>query len=119
MARRAIENALRGAPDMAADPEVEQRKAALVREAGEIVAGIRALGAAVSGDPLLDVGTLARAVETGLLDAPNLRGSPYARGTVRTRAVNGAIVAVDERGSPLAERERVARLLENPLPPLS
>jgi len=112
MARRALENALRGAPEMDAGPGVLQRKAALVEEAREIVAGIRALGADVPGDPLLDVETLARAVEVGLLDAPNLRGSPYARGKVRTRAVNGAIVAVDERGAPVAEHARVARLLD-------
>ena len=112
MARRAIENALRGAPDMAADPKVQQRKATLKDEAMEIVAGIRELGSDASGDPLLDVETLATAVEIGLLDAPNLRGSPYASGRVCTRAVNGAIVAVDESGSPLAARERVARLLD-------
>jgi len=58
------------------------------------------------------VETLARAVEIGLLDAPNLQGSPYASGRVCTRSVNGAIVAVDGSGSPLAERERVARLLD-------
>jgi len=119
MARRAIENALRGAPDMAADPGVGQRKATLVEEAIEIVDGIRALGAEAPGDPLLDVETLARAVEVGLLDAPNLRDSPYASGRVRTQALDGAIVAADERGSPLAERERVAQLLDSRSSPLS
>ena len=112
MARRAIENALRGAPDMTRDPQVQRRAAALVDEAMEIVAAIRALGAGASGDPLLDVEVLARAVEVGLLDAPNLRGSPYACGRVRTRAVDGAILAVDEGGRVLAERDRVAAILD-------
>ena len=38
MAQRAIENALRGAPDMTTDPKIQQRKAALKTEAMEIVA---------------------------------------------------------------------------------
>ncbi len=111
MARRAIENALRGAPDMAADPVVQRRKAALKAEAQIIIEGIRALGQNAAGDPLLDVETLARAVETGLLDAPHLRGNPLACGRVRTGAVDGAVVAVDEDGRVLGEAERVAEIL--------
>ena len=111
MARRAIENALRGAPDMTADPAVQERVAFLKQEAMHIVNGVRELGANRPGDPLLDVETLARAVETGLLDAPNLRGNPYACGEVRTRAIEGAIWAVDETGQPVSERDRIARLL--------
>jgi len=111
MARRAIENALRGAPDTTADPVIQQRKATLMAEAMEVIAGMRELGQA-PGDPLLQVETLAQSVETGLLDAPNLRGSPYACGHVQTRAIEGAIVCIDEQGRPLGERERVARLLE-------
>jgi hypothetical protein len=111
MARRAIENALRGAPDMTTDPKIQQRRAALKTEAMAIVAGMRELGKDVPGDPLLNAEVLARSVEAGLLDAPNLRGNPYACGQVRTRAVGGAVVAVGESGCPLEERERVARLV--------
>jgi hypothetical protein len=111
MARRAIENALRGAPDMTRDPQVRRRATALWDEAMQIVAAIRALGTGVPGDPLLDVEVLARAVEIGLLDAPNLRGSSHACGRVRTRAVDGAILAVDEGGRVLVERDRVAAVL--------
>jgi hypothetical protein len=111
MARRAIDNALRGAPDMAADPDVQRRREILQEEAMSIVEGIRALGKHAEGDPLLDVETLARAVEVGLLDAPHLQGNPHACGRVRTRAVEGAIVAVDEAGQPLAEPARVAAIL--------
>jgi len=111
MARRAIENALRGAPDMTADPEVQERKERLKAEAMQIIDGIRRLGVNASGDPLLDVKVLARSVEIGLLDAPNLRGSSHACGQVRTRAIGGAIVAIDQKGRPLEERERIARLV--------
>ncbi len=110
MARQAIENALRGAPDMTADAAVQARKEALKREAMLIIAAIRALGAPGAGDPLLDVETLARAVERGLLDAPHLRGNPLACGRVHTRAIDGAIWAVDERGRVLSEAERLAEI---------
>jgi len=116
MARRAIEDALHGAPDMAADPAIQQRKEQLKAEAMDIVEGIRALGTGAGPDPLLDVDTLARAVEVGLLDAPHLRGSPHACGRVRTLAIDGAIWAVDERGQPLSEEERVGGIHSTPRP---
>jgi methylmalonyl-CoA mutase cobalamin-binding subunit len=111
MARRAIENALRGMPDMTADPAVQRRKETLKAEAMHVITAMRELGAGSSGDPLLDVEVLARSVEAGLLDAPHLRGNPHACGRVRTRVVDGAVVAVDERGEPIQERERVASLV--------
>lgn len=111
MARRAIENALRGAPEMAADPLVQQRKEMLKREAMIIVQAIRSLKKSEAADPLLDVETLARAVESGLLDAPHLHGNAHACGLVRTQAIDGAIFAVDGAGRPLAEEERVNAIL--------
>jgi len=113
MAQRAIENALRGAPDMAADPVVQRRRTALKHDATTIIRAIRGLGSGSHGDPLLDVEVLARSVELGLLDAPHLRGNPLACGRVRTQAVEGAIVPLDKEGRPLAEAARVARVLES------
>jgi hypothetical protein len=116
MARRAVENALRGAPQMTVDPEIQRRKEAIKAEAMALVAAIRRLGESVyekppNADPLLDVETLAQAVEKGLLDAPHLRGNPHACGQVRTRAVEGAIVSIGQDGRPQTEQERVAALL--------
>jgi len=111
MARRSIEHAMNDAPDMTADPEVQARVETLESEAMVIVDGIRALGAGCSGDPLLDIETLSQAVEVGLLDAPNLRGCGHACGTVRTRAADGAIVAVNQDGTVIPESERVTRCL--------
>ena len=77
----------------------------------EIVA-IRALAGPEVPDPLTDPGTLARAVTTGILDAPHLRNNPYGRGRVITRLDDrGACVAVDAAGRPLSEAERLARLM--------
>lgn len=112
LAQRAIENALRGQPDMTADPLVQERKEELVREAQVTLEAIRTLAGPDVPDPLTDPATLARAVTTGILDAPHLRNNPYARGEIVTRVdERGACVAVDPAtGRPLSEEERLARL---------
>jgi len=112
LARRAIENALRGQPDMTADPAVQARKEELIREAQVTLEAIRALAGPDVSDPLTDPATLARAVTTGILDAPHLRNNPYACGQMVTRIdERGACVAADPvSGRPLSEEERLARL---------
>ncbi|MGQ9599159.1 MAG: cobalamin-dependent protein [Anaerolineae bacterium] len=112
LARRAIENALRGAPEMTSAPAVQDRSAELIREAQVTLAAIRALADPDVADPLTDPRTLARAVTVGVLDAPHLRNNPFARGQIVTRIdERGACVAVDPAdGRPLLEEERIARL---------
>ena len=110
MATKVIQNCLYGMPDMTKDPEVQQRKDELVKEAMVIVDAIRQLGAGKVDDPLTDPDILARAVEIGVLDAPQLKGNPYACGKVRTRIINGANYAVDEEGNILSEKERIERI---------
>jgi len=110
MATKVIQNCLYGMPDMTKDPEVQRRKDELIEEAMVIVEAIKQLGAGKAEDPLSDPDILARAVEIGLLDAPQLKGNPYACGKVRTRIVNGANYAVDEEGNILSEKERVKRI---------
>lgn len=112
LARRAIENALRGAPEMMADPAVQQRCRELVQEAQVTLAAIRTLADPDAPDPLTDPQTLARAVTSGVLDAPHLRNNPFARGQIVTRIdERGACVAVDpDDGRPLTEEERITRL---------
>jgi len=112
LARRAIENALRGQPDMTADPAVQQRKKELVREARVTLEAVRALAGPNVTDPLTDPTTLTRAVTTGVLDAPHLRNNPFARGRIVTRIdPRGACVAVDPAtGRALSEEERIGRL---------
>ncbi len=112
MARRAVENGLRGQPDMTADPLVQERKAELIREAQVTLEAIRSLADEGVDDPLTDPATLTRAVTAGVLDAPHLRNNPFARGEVVTRIDSrGACVAVDPAtGEPLTEEERLRRL---------
>lgn len=110
IARRAIQNALHGAPDMTADPAVQARRAELVTEARVTLDSIRSLAAPGAADPLTDPATLARAVTSGILDAPHLRNNSFARGEIITRIVDGACVAVDSNGRPLPEVKRLQRL---------
>ncbi len=110
MARKVIQNALYGLPDMTADPEVQKRKEELVEEAMVIIEAIKQLGAGKSADPLSDPEVLAHAVERGLLDAPQLKGNPHACGKVKTRIIDGANYAVDEEGHILSEKERVKQI---------
>lgn len=112
LARRAIGNAVRGAPDMSSDPAVQARKDQLLHEAQVTLAAIRSLASADVADPLTDPATLASAVTSGILDAPHLLNNPYALGELATRVdERGACKAVDPNtGQPLTEQARIARL---------
>jgi hypothetical protein len=112
LARRAIENALRGQPDMTADPAVQRRKEHLVQEAQITLDAIRSLAEPGVTDPLADPATLACAVMAGILDAPHLRNNPFALGQLQTRYVDGACVAVDAAGRPITETERLDTFLK-------
>jgi hypothetical protein len=112
IARRATENALAGAPDMMTDPRVQSRAAELVAEAQVALDAIRGLAGQRVADPLSDPVTLARAVTSGILDAPHLRNNAFARGRIITRIDRrGASIAIDAQGGrPLPEAERLAQL---------
>jgi hypothetical protein len=112
LARRSIENALHGQPDMSADPSVQERVKELVREAQVTLRAVQALAIPDTVDPLTDPATLARAVKVGVLDAPHLRGNSYARGQIATWIDGrGACVTIDSAtGWPLSEEVRIARL---------
>jgi methylmalonyl-CoA mutase cobalamin-binding subunit len=112
LARRSIENALRGQPDMKADPAVQERKEELVQEAQVTLEAIRSLAGPDVADPFTSPATLSQAVTTGVLDAPHLRNNPFGRGQIVTRIDGrGACVAVDPAtGQKLSEQERIAAL---------
>ncbi|MGQ9681587.1 MAG: cobalamin B12-binding domain-containing protein [Anaerolineae bacterium] len=114
MARRAIDNALHGQPNMTLDPAIAQRRNELVREAHVTLAALRRLAPPDVPDPYVDPPTLTRAVTSGLLDAPHLRNNPFARGQVMAaRDERGAWVAVEAKtGRVLGERERLQLIIE-------
>ena len=107
LARRAIDNALRGQPDMSADPRVQARCAQLVTEAQGTLKAIQNLAAAGVTDPLTDPATLAKAVTSGILDAPQLKNNRFGKGQIRTQIIEGACEVVDASGRPLTEQQRM------------
>ena len=111
MARKSIENALQGAPDMAADPVVQAQAAHLVSEAQLTLQAIRYLGKQGNPDPWTDPAVLAEAVRVGILDAPQLRHNPCARGLIKTRIVQGACAAIGMDGEPVSESNRLKEYL--------
>ena len=110
LARRAIENALRGQPDMTADFQIKMQRTRLVIEAQQTLEAIQQLAPPDCADPFADPVTLARAVQVGILDAPQLKGNRFAPGKVQTRIIDGACLTVDSTGRPLSESERLAQL---------
>jgi hypothetical protein len=110
IARRAIENAVRGAPDPRADPLVQARKDELVTEARFTLETIRSRAASTVEDPWIDASTLADAVTSGFLDAPQLKNNRFGCGRVRTRIIDGMCLAVDPEGHPISEKHRLATI---------
>ena len=112
IARRAIENAVRGAPDMTSGPAITKRRKKLVKDAHHLMEAISSLAGPDVSDPLTDAETLTRAVTCGLLDAPQLRNNKFGRGEIRTGIVNGANVTVDSKGKVIQEKVRLSKLIE-------
>ena len=111
LARRSIENAIKGAPDMSADPEIKARMNWLVRGAQITLQAIQEIAENKSVDPLLDPEMLTKAVKIGIMDAPQLRNNPYAKGEIETRIINGACVPIYANGKPMSEKHRLDELL--------
>jgi hypothetical protein len=111
MARRVVENALGGAPDLTADPAVQARTRLLVSEAQVTLQAIHNLSPTATPDPLTNPSNLARAIRQGILDAPQLKNNPFALGQISTRLVNGACLAVDKNGWPVTETQRLGEFL--------
>lgn len=112
MAHRVIENAINGMPDMIADARIQTRINDLVREAAITLQAIRSLAEKSIPDPLTDPETLAKAVTTGILDAPQLRNNKFARGKIQTRVINGACYTVNSVGERISETTRLAGIEE-------
>jgi methylmalonyl-CoA mutase cobalamin-binding subunit len=110
--RRAIENAVRGAPDMTVDPAVTRHRKQLVHNAGLLLEAIASVAEPDVDDPFIDAATLTRAVTCGLMDAPQLRNNRFGRGIIRTGIVNGASVTVNSKGKITPEKKRLSKLTQ-------
>jgi len=105
--------------NLIADRAVQARRAELVSEARILLQAIRNLSMLHREKPLgelklfsriTDPDTLARAVTSGVLDAPQLLSNPFGRGQIKTNIINGACQAVGLDGEPIAEGFRLSNL---------
>lgn len=110
LAKRSIDNALNGQPNMLADSQILERSQTLIDEARATLDAILDLSLPQDGDPFISPEVLSSAVQTGILDAPHLRNNPFARGEIRTRIIGGACVAIDDIGNPMSEERRIGNL---------
>lgn len=110
VARRAIEDAVRGAPNFKLDPIVQARKEELISEARIILDAILKLAKPKVKDPWMDPATLASAVTSGILDAPQLKNNRFGWGLIQSRVIEGMCLSVDSSGKPLKEKDRLSNL---------
>jgi methylmalonyl-CoA mutase cobalamin-binding subunit len=106
LARRAIQNAMSGQPDMTLDPKIIRRKDYLIEQAKNTLAAITKSSKS-KGDPFIDAATLEEAVLLGILDAPQLVGNRYGKGRIRAGLIDGGWDSVDEEGKRLDEWKRL------------
>ncbi|MHA1791597.1 MAG: methionine synthase [Promethearchaeota archaeon] len=112
---RVIQDAIYGIPDMSKDPVIQARKNELLEEALTTLQALSVISDKLGvDDPYLSPETLTEAVKSGLLDAPQLKNNPAAKGTIKTRIINGACIQVDNVGTPIKEKERLISLGLNP-----
>ena len=107
IARGMLYNSIKDFPDMSEDKRVLKRKNELVKEAKILINAIKDLGKNMP-EPLCSPDILARAVESGLLDAPHLVGNQCAKGKILTGIIEGRCCAIDagtERA--VSEKERI------------
>lgn len=110
--RQVVKNYKMGVPDMSIDPDVQARKRELKEEAWILIHAIESLED--SEDPLTDPSVLCRAVKTGLLDAPDLKGNEYAQGKICTKIIKGACFTIDpETADVWPEKDRVEKILSD------
>ena len=97
---------------MTRDETIQKRVNELIQEAAVTLDEIQRLASQGVADPLADAGTLTKAVKTGILDAPQLKNNPFARGKIATSIdKRGACIAVDPTTrNPISEMERIAGL---------
>jgi hypothetical protein len=112
IANRIIQDYMDGFPDdLLNDERIQHRKDELKKEARTLLKVIEGLREGQK-EPLTSPEVLTKAVMTGLLDAPDLKGNPVAKGEITTDIVDGACVTIDPKtGRVLPEKERIKRVL--------
>ncbi len=111
IASQVIYNSIAGYPDFLKDQTIQKRKDQLLEEADILLEAIKNLGSPQESDSLASPEVLARAIKSGLLDAPHLQGNQVAAGKLETKMVNGACYAYDfSKDKVLTESARIIQL---------
>ena len=106
MAKQAINEAIKGIPDFKQDKEIQNHKEYLKSESATIIEAMEK----IKTSELTSPETIYTAIKLGILDAPGLSKMSVAKGAVRTAIIDGQSCAVDEEGTKIDERERLADL---------
>lgn len=111
IAQQVINNSLYGYPDYSYDPEIKNRSKELLSEANYLLKAIKNLADNNTDDSWSDPETLTRAIKTGIIDAPHLKGNSEGAGKLTTKMIDGACYAYDyTRNKVLNEKERIAMI---------
>jgi len=63
--------------------------------------------------PLADASVISKAIKTGIIDAPHLKGNPVGAGILKTKMIDGACYAYDyDNDKILNEDERINNLIK-------
>ncbi len=111
ISRQVIEKCLQDYPQLEADKNIQKRKNELIEDANIILDSLKKLSDNEDIDPWTDPLTLSRAIKSGLIDAPHLKGNPEGAGLLTTKMVNGACYAFDYNDNKIIkEVERIEKL---------
>ena len=105
-----LRNCGQSMPGLVGSTTVHRRRGELLAEAELLLKAIAALREG-DEDPFCDPRVLGRAISVGMLDAPHLRGNPYASGMMCTRIIDGAVCCVHPgTGERINEQRRLETL---------
>ncbi len=111
IARQIIEKCLNNYPDMNADSRIQSRKEELIKEVRIILSTLDNFSDAPDVDSWADPLALCRAIKSGLIDAPHLKGNSEGAGILTTKMVEGACYAYDyKQDKIITEAERIEKL---------
>jgi hypothetical protein len=111
MVNNIIQDGVNNLPDYSLDSELISRKNELLNEAQTLLDAFEQFGFELGyTNPYLSSECLAKAVQVGLFDAPQVKGFTGAKGGILTEIIDGKCVAIDSMGSEIDEKQRILDL---------
>jgi methylmalonyl-CoA mutase cobalamin-binding subunit len=111
IARQVIKNLVYNYPNIFCSEDIQNRKKELLDEANYLLLIIKNFADNYVNDPWSDSDTLFRSIQSGLIDAPHLKGNSIGAGKLSTRMINGACYAYDYKENKIiTEIDRIKKL---------